>query len=57
MSVDGSAAVQTLYTRPTVPLDQIGTYAVGAGASRTLTLTFYVPGLITAGQQLLLETI
>ncbi|MEU8002287.1 DUF3370 family protein [Catellatospora sp. NPDC049111] len=57
VTVDGSGAVQTLYTRPTVPLDQIGTYTVGANTSRTLTLTFYVPGLITAGQQLLLQTV
>ncbi|MDI1463449.1 DUF3370 family protein [Catellatospora sp. KI3] len=54
---NGTTVVQTVYTRPTVPLDQLGTYTVAPGASRTLTLDFYVPGLITAGSQLLLESI
>ncbi|MFF9505198.1 DUF3370 family protein [Streptomyces sp. NPDC014656] len=58
VSVDGAAAqLQTVYVRPTVPRDTIGTYTLAAGATRTVKLDFTVPGLITAGSQLLLESV
>ncbi|MEW2445772.1 DUF3370 family protein [Micromonospora marina] len=57
VTVDGTTTVQTLYTRPTAPLDPIGTYTIGPAASRSLVVDLYVPGLITAGQQLLLQTL
>ncbi|MFB7299213.1 DUF3370 family protein [Streptomyces rubiginosohelvolus] len=58
VSVDGAAPqIQTAYVRPTVPRDTIGTYTLPAGATRTVTLDFVVPGLITAGSQLLLESV
>ncbi|MFD6417990.1 DUF3370 family protein [Streptomyces sp. NPDC060194] len=58
VSVDGAAAqLQTVYVRPTVPRDTIGTYTLAAGATRTVKLDFMVPGLITAGSQLLLESV
>ncbi|MFB7025722.1 MULTISPECIES: DUF3370 family protein [unclassified Streptomyces] len=58
VSVDGATAgIQTVYVRPTAPRDTIGTYALPAGTTRTVTLDFVVPGLITAGSQLLLESV
>ncbi|MFD3531687.1 hypothetical protein [Streptomyces sp. NPDC058664] len=57
VSVDGAApGIETVYVRPTVPRDEIGTYALPANTTRTVTLDFIVPGLITAGSQLLLES-
>lgn len=58
VSVDGATPqLRTAYVRPTVPRDIIGTYALPAGATRTVALDFVVPGLITAGSQVLLESV
>ncbi|MGW8887556.1 DUF3370 family protein [Streptomyces sp. NPDC055749] len=58
VSVDGApAALQTVYVRPTVPRDTIGSYQLAPGATRSVSLDFIVPGLITAGSQLLLESV
>ncbi|MFJ1958781.1 DUF3370 family protein [Streptomyces microflavus] len=58
VSFDGAAPeIHTVYVRPTVPRDIIGTYALPPGATRTVALDFVVPGLITAGSQLLLESV
>ncbi|MFB7652981.1 MULTISPECIES: DUF3370 family protein [unclassified Streptomyces] len=53
----GPRRTQTVYVRPTVPRDLIGRYVLAAGQERTVALEFYVPGLITAGSQLLLESV
>ncbi|MFC9343925.1 DUF3370 family protein [Streptomyces sp. NPDC057020] len=58
VSVDGAAPqIQTVYVRPTAPRNTIGTYTLAPGATRSVGLDFIVPGLITAGSQLLLESI
>ncbi|MGW2478017.1 DUF3370 family protein [Streptomyces sp. NPDC001665] len=58
LSVDGGAeTVQTVYVRPTVPRDELVTLTVAGGGSRRVALRFMVPGLITAGSQLLLESV
>ncbi|GAA4981832.1 DUF3370 family protein [Kitasatospora paranensis] len=53
----GSPQIITLYVRPTVPRCEIGRYTLPAGSSTLVELDFEVPGLITAGSQLLLESI
>ncbi|MFF2815292.1 hypothetical protein ACFVT9_07090 [Kitasatospora cineracea] len=56
--VDGGAArIATLYVRPTVPRCEIGRYVLAPGASTLVELEFEVPGLITAGSQLLFESV
>ncbi|MFE1231067.1 DUF3370 family protein [Streptomyces sp. NPDC058745] len=58
VSADGGPQeIQTIYVRPTVPRDTIGQYTIPANGQRSLQLAFYVPGLITAGSQLLLESV
>ncbi|MET7826997.1 DUF3370 family protein [Streptomyces sp. NPDC005386] len=58
VAVDNDAPeFRTVYVRPTVPRDTIGTYTLPAGSTRTVVLDFVVPGLITAGSQLLLESV
>ncbi|MGC4945638.1 DUF3370 family protein [Streptomyces sp. DT224] len=58
LSVDGGAEeIRTVYVRPTVPRDELATLIVPGGGSRRVTLRFMVPGLITAGSQLLLESV
>ncbi|MER5967597.1 DUF3370 family protein [Streptomyces sp. NPDC002057] len=57
-TLDGGARqVQTVYVRPTAPRDTLGEYPVPALGQRSLRLEFYVPGLITAGSQILFESI
>ncbi|MFJ3439059.1 hypothetical protein ACIPMU_36700 [Streptomyces cyaneofuscatus] len=44
-------------TSASTPRDNVGTYTLLAGATRTVTLDFVLQGLITAGSQLLLESV
>ncbi len=53
--VDG--AVIDVSTRPTAPSQTLGTWPIEPGACRPLAIGFYVPGLITGGQQLVFESI
>lgn len=53
--VDG-ARIDVL-TTPAAPRQELRTVTVAAGASRDLRLALYVPGLITIGQQLVLEAL
>ncbi|GLW57482.1 DUF3370 family protein [Kitasatospora phosalacinea] len=53
----GPARIATLYVRPTVPRCEIGRYVLAPGASTLVELEFEVPGLITAGSQLLFESV
>ncbi|GLW73878.1 hypothetical protein Kpho02_61760 [Kitasatospora phosalacinea] len=53
----GPARIGTLYVRPTVPRCEIGRYVLAPGASTLVELEFEVPGLITAGSQLLFESV
>lgn len=58
VSVDGGQeTVRTVYVRPTVPRDTLAELALPAGATRSVRLRFLVPGLITAGSQILLESV
>ncbi|MFF3890385.1 DUF3370 family protein [Streptomyces sp. NPDC001914] len=58
VSVDNAPEdIVTTYVRPTVPRDTLQTVTVATGQSRAVSLRFLVPGLITAGSQLLLESI
>jgi hypothetical protein len=53
--VDG--VVQDVSTRPTAPSHEMGVYMVEADGCRVVPVELYVPGLITAGQQLVFESI
>ncbi|GAA4831198.1 DUF3370 family protein [Kitasatospora terrestris] len=53
----GTPGITTLYVRPTVPRCEIGRYRLAPGASTLVELEFEVPGLITAGSQLLFESV
>ncbi|MCD0484261.1 DUF3370 domain-containing protein [Streptacidiphilus sp. ASG 303] len=53
----GTAQVRTVYVRPTVPRCGLGSFLLPAGGETLLELDFEVPGLITAGSQLLLESV
>lgn len=58
MSVDhGHEEIRTVYVRPTMPRDLLATVAVPAHRTRHVRLRFIVPGLISAGSQLLLESV
>lgn len=50
-------AIQDVYVRPTDPLQVLGTYAIAAGAGQSVRLRYFVPGLISIGQQLIVESI
>jgi hypothetical protein len=54
MRLDGEEI--TVYTRPSAPRQQLAVLTLEPGERRTVTLETYVPGLITAGAHLLLET-
>lgn len=49
--------IKDIFTTPTDPKEELGTLTIGANASKTISIEFYVPGLITAGQQLILESL
>lgn len=51
----GEATIVTSWTTPTQPLDSLGTWEIAAGEDLQLRFEVYVPGLITAGQQLQLR--
>ncbi|MFE2910640.1 DUF3370 family protein [Kitasatospora indigofera] len=53
----GAPRIVPLYVRPTVPRYEIGRYVLGPGADTLVELEFEVPGLITAGSQLLFESV
>lgn len=53
----GTPRITTLYTRPTAPRSDLGTFLLQPGAQTLLELDFEVPGLISAGSQLLLESV
>ncbi|WP_432181934.1 DUF3370 family protein [Streptomyces sp. NBC_00063] len=54
---DGPEEIRTVYVRPTVPRDELANLTVPGGGSRRINLRLMVPGLITAGSQLLLESV
>ncbi len=53
--VDG--AVLDVSTRPTAPSFTLGTWEIDPRGCRAVPVAFYVPGLITGGQQLVLESL
>lgn len=53
----GTPQVKTLYVRPTVPRCPLGSFSLPPGTETLVELDFEVPGLITAGSQLLLESV
>ncbi|MFJ5520901.1 DUF3370 family protein [Streptomyces griseoluteus] len=54
---EGSEEVVTVYVRPTVPRDSLTTVSLAPSTSGRFHMRFLVPGLITAGSQLLLESV
>ncbi|MBO1332311.1 DUF3370 family protein [Streptomyces sp. VRA16 Mangrove soil] len=54
---DGPEEIVTGYVRPTEPRDTLATLSVPPRGSRDVRLRFIVPGLISAGSQLLLESV
>ncbi len=48
----GEATIVTSFTTPTQPLDSLGSWVIAPGEWLPLRVEVYVPGLITAGQQL-----
>ncbi|WP_338692936.1 DUF3370 family protein [Streptomyces sp. Q6] len=54
---DAPETIRTVYVRPTVPRDTLATLTVEPQTLRRVRLRFLVPGLISAGSQLLLESI
>jgi hypothetical protein len=48
----GDPTIVTSWTTPTQPLDSLGSWALAPGEWLPLRVEVYVPGLITAGQQL-----
>jgi Protein of unknown function (DUF3370) len=49
--------IQDVYTKPTAPRNELETVTIAANARIEIRLQFYVPGLITIGQQLILESL
>lgn len=54
-TLNGSAV--TLWTTPTQPRQELGTYTVPANGSTDLRLTTFIAGLGTAGQQIVVEVL
>jgi hypothetical protein len=50
-----NGVVKNIYTTPTQPKQNLATWSIPANSNFNGTITFYVPGLITTGQQLILE--
>lgn len=50
-----NGTLKNIYTTPTQPKQTLATWNIPANSLFNATLTFYVPGLITTGQQLILE--
>ncbi len=48
---------KTIYTTPTAPKQWLATWTIPAGSNFNGRVTFFVPGLITIGQQLILESL
>ncbi|MFI0724168.1 DUF3370 family protein [Streptomyces sp. NPDC021224] len=58
LTVDGGTPqLTTVYVRPTAPRCPLGTFLLPPGGRTLVELDFEVPGLITAGSQLLLESV
>jgi hypothetical protein len=49
--------IQDVYTKPTAPRNELETVTIATNARIEIRLQFYVPGLITIGQQLILESL
>jgi hypothetical protein len=50
-----NGTLKNIYTTPTQPKQTLSTWNIPANSNFNATITFYVPGLITTGQQLILE--
>ncbi|MEH0152505.1 DUF3370 family protein [Limibacter armeniacum] len=50
-----NGVVKNIYTTPTAPRQWLATWNVPAGGNFNGNLDFYIPGLITTGQQLILQ--
>lgn len=50
-----NGAQKVIYTTPTAPKQLLATWTVNASSPFNARMSFYVPGLITTGQQLILE--
>ncbi|PWJ41893.1 DUF3370 family protein [Sediminitomix flava] len=50
-----NGVVKNIYTTPTAPRQWLATWNIPAGANFNGKLDFYIPGLITTGQQLILQ--
>jgi len=50
-----NGTLKNIYTTPTQPKQLLAEWTVGANSSFNATLSFYIPGLITTGQQFILE--
>ncbi|AOC97011.1 MULTISPECIES: DUF3370 family protein [Flavobacterium] len=50
-----NGALKNIYTTPTQPAQNLATWSIPANSFFNATITFYVPGLITTGQQLILK--
>ncbi len=50
-----NGTLKNIYTTPTQPKQMLSTWNIPANSNFNATLSFYVPGLITTGQQLILE--
>jgi len=48
----GQTSVVESWTTPTAPVDELGAWPIAAGETTQLELEVFVPGLISAGQQL-----
>ncbi|WP_246069992.1 DUF3370 family protein [Mangrovivirga cuniculi] len=50
-----NGVIKNIYTTPTAPRQWLATWTVPANSPFNANLDFYVPGLITTGQQLILQ--
>ncbi|TDO97000.1 DUF3370 family protein [Flavobacterium sp. 245] len=50
-----NGTLKNIYTTPTQPKQTLSTWNIPANSNFNATISFYVPGLITTGQQLILE--
>lgn len=50
-----NGALKNIYITPTQPAQNLATWSIPANSFFNATITFYVPGLITTGQQLILK--
>ncbi len=52
-----NGTLKNIYTTPTSPKNTLSTWTIAPGANFNARVIFYVPGLITIGQQIILESI